>query len=123
PVEPWLPRRFDMPASIGELLAAVSLTTGFALLILVRARIAAAGLVLWVGAVALSWGLAHTLWLPWLDYARSFRGVYAEIARRLPPDTRCIVTNGVGESERALVQYFIGIPPRARFVHEEECGA
>jgi hypothetical protein len=112
-----------MPLSIGALLAAASLTAGFALLVVFRARFVIAGLVLWVGAVALSWGLAHTLWLPWLDHARSFRGVYAQIAQRLPPDAHCIVMDGVGESERALIQYFIGIPPRERFVREEDCGA
>lgn len=123
PIDAWLPAQFDMPFAAGEMIAAIALTLGFALLVAFRTRIAADGLALWAGAVAVAWGLAHTLWLPWLDYARSYRGLFAQIASRLPPDTKCIVMNGVGESERAMAEYFIGVAPRARFDREDDCGA
>ena len=123
PIEAWLPARFDMPVAGAEIIAAAALTLGFTLLVTFRSRIAADGLALWVGAVAVTWGLAHTLWLPWLEHARGYRALFAEISRRLPPGTKCIVMNGVGESERALVEYFVGVAPRPRFDREDDCGA
>jgi len=35
----------------------------------------------WLAAVTLVWGLAMTLWLPWLDYGKSYRGVIADMQR------------------------------------------
>ena len=42
-------------------------------------------LVLPAGGVALSWLLLMTLWLPVLDYARSYRPLVERLARHLPP--------------------------------------
>jgi hypothetical protein len=58
-----------MPVSIPALVAAVALTAAFAALFFVRRQLAAPSLSLWVGGIALVWGLANTLWLPWLDAA------------------------------------------------------
>jgi hypothetical protein len=33
------------------------------------------------------------------------------------------VMDGPGESERAMVEYFIGVTPRQRFLREDECRA
>jgi hypothetical protein len=62
-----------------------------------------------------------TLLVPWLDAAKSYRAVFTDLARHLPPDPHCIVMDGLGESERALVEYYTGVAPRRRFVREEEC--
>jgi 4-amino-4-deoxy-L-arabinose transferase-like glycosyltransferase len=118
-----LPTPFAMPVSLPAVVAAILLTAGFAALARIRDRVVAPGLTLWVAALALGWGLVHTLWLPWLDAARSYRSVFAEIAKRLPAGTKCIVMDGPGESERAMIEYFTGVTPRQRFVREEECRA
>lgn len=123
PLAKVLPAQFDMPFSPPAFFAAIALTAGFAALVRYRERFPAPSLTLWVAAVALGWGLVHTLWLPWMDHARSYRALFAEIAKRLPPETRCIVMDGPGESERAMVQYYTGVPPRQRFLREEECRA
>lgn len=118
-----MPTQFEMPFSPTAFAFAVLLTAGFGMLVRLRERLAAPSLTLWVGALALGWGLVHTLWLPWLDNARSYRALFAQIAQRLPPDTRCVVMDGPGESERAMFEYFVGVAPRQRFMREDECRA
>lgn len=123
PLTHAFPLPFAMPLSPPTIAAATALTLGFVALATARRRLPAAGLTLWVGALALIWGLAHTLWLPWLDAAKSYRPVFDEVKRRMPADARCVVMHGLGESERAMVEYYLGVIPRARHVHEEDCRA
>jgi len=123
PLVRYLPAAFHMPVSIPALVAAFALTAGYIALAFMRRRLAAPGLSLWVGALALVWGLAHTLWLPWLDAAKSYRSVFAEIGKHLPPDTDCIVTTSVGESERAMIWYYLAVAPRSRAHRAGDCGA
>jgi 4-amino-4-deoxy-L-arabinose transferase-like glycosyltransferase len=65
----------------------------------------------WALGITLCWGTLNTLWLPWLDAAKSYRDVYLSLQRALPPGRACIATQGVGESERAMLAYFTGITP------------
>ena len=63
----------------------------------------------WLAAVALTWGLAMTLWLPWLDHAKSYRGVFADLQKHLPGGAGCVASRGLGEPQRAMLQYFAGL--------------
>ena len=123
PLSRTLPLPFAMPVRPFLVAAALGLTAGFVSLALLRRRLAAPSLTLWVAALALVWGLAHTLWLPWLDAAKSYRSVFDEVKKRMPPGANCVVMHGLGESERAMVEYYLGVVARERHVHEEECGA
>ena len=123
PLSRTLPLPFAMPVRPFLVAAAIGLTAGFVSLALLRRRLAAPSLTLWVAALALVWGLAHTLWLPWLDAAKSYRSVFDEVKKRMPPGANCVVMHGLGESERAMVEYYLGVVARERHVHEEECGA
>jgi 4-amino-4-deoxy-L-arabinose transferase-like glycosyltransferase len=123
PITRNLPVPFEMPVSIAAIVAAGALTAGFAALVVLRDRLAAPSLTLWIGALALAWGLAHTLWLPWFEHAKGYRSLFAQVQPLLPRDVGCIVMDGPGESERALVEYYLGVTPRKRFVSEGDCGA
>jgi hypothetical protein len=78
---------------------------------LVRWRIARHPSVLWravvlsSGGVILCWLLLMTLWLPWLNYGKSYAGVAEQIGARLPASGYCVDTN-VGPSQRASFAYF-----------------
>jgi 4-amino-4-deoxy-L-arabinose transferase-like glycosyltransferase len=61
----------------------------------------------WLAGVALAWGLAMTLWLPWLDHAKSYRGVIAEMKAHAAPG--CIAARGLTEPQRAMFHYHAGI--------------
>ncbi len=64
--------------------------------------------VTWGAGMIAAWGVAMTLWLPWQDAGRSYRGVAASLARVISPHT-CISSRGFGESERAMFEYLAGI--------------
>ena len=55
--------------------------------------------------VILCWLLLMTLWLPWINYGKSYAGVAHQIAQTLPKSNACIDTN-VGPTQRATFAYF-----------------
>jgi len=62
----------------------------------------------WLAGVTLVWGLAMTLWLPWLDHAKSYRGVIADMQRARPANA-CVTPRDLTEPQRAMFDYFAGI--------------
>lgn len=67
------------------------------------------GLCSWVLGLALCWALLSTLLLPSINYAKSYRSVFASIRTALPAEYRCMNSTGLGESERAMLDYYLGI--------------
>ncbi len=63
----------------------------------------------WAAGITLIWGLASTLWLPWIDHGKSYAGVVAELRKALPPNYRCIGSAGLGEPQRGLLHYYGGV--------------
>ncbi|MFC5461077.1 ArnT family glycosyltransferase [Massilia niabensis] len=82
---------------------------------LVRWRVSRQRTVLWravvlsSGGLILLWVLLMTLFLPDLNYRRSYAGVAQAIAAKLPPNANCIETN-VGASQRASFAYYGRLP-------------
>jgi 4-amino-4-deoxy-L-arabinose transferase-like glycosyltransferase len=112
------------PTDANAVLVALALTLAW-LLTVKRLRPARPGaLAAWPLGLTLSWGLAMLLHLPWLDAARSDRGVFAEMASRLPAGSGCVATPAgqdepaeasgwnrirLPTSERGLLYYFTGV--------------
>ncbi|MGH8379020.1 MAG: hypothetical protein ACRER7_08690, partial [Gammaproteobacteria bacterium] len=63
----------------------------------------------WVMGVALVWCLAMSLWLPALNASKSYATVMAAMGKAIPTHYNCIVTKGVGDSERGMLAYYEGI--------------
>ena len=108
----YLPSAFEarvqfLPLAVAALLALVWFAAVRAL-----ARSNLRAVASWAFGITLCWGTINTLWLPWMDAAKSYRAVYTSMQRAVPPGAGCIATEGVGESERAMVEYFTGIVPR-----------
>jgi len=78
-------------------------------------RAPARGLITWVVGITLIWSLLMTLWLPWLDFSKTYRDVFTSMP--LPKQMKCIATIGLGESERAMLRYFTGHFPVRREIH------
>jgi 4-amino-4-deoxy-L-arabinose transferase-like glycosyltransferase len=103
-------------------LAATAATIGW--VVLVHWRVSRRPSVLWravvlsSGGVILCWLLLMTLWLPWINYGKSYAGVARQIAQKLPSGPYCVDTN-VGPAQRASFAYF-GEVPFARF-HDGNC--
>jgi 4-amino-4-deoxy-L-arabinose transferase-like glycosyltransferase len=62
----------------------------------------------WAAGMTLVWGLYMTIWLPYLDSRRSYRPVAESLAVHLPAGT-CVASHNLGEPQRALLEYFIGL--------------
>jgi 4-amino-4-deoxy-L-arabinose transferase-like glycosyltransferase len=92
---------------------ALAATVGW--IVLVHWRLSRQPSVLWravvlsSGGLILLWVLLTTLFLPELNYSKSYAGVAQQIAARLPADTDCIDTN-VGPAQRASFAYFGHLP-------------
>ena len=100
---------FQPEFNLMALLIAASATIGW--IVLVHWRISRHPTVLWravvlsSGGVILCWLLLMTLWLPWINYGKSYAGVAEQIAQKLPNGRYCVDTN-VGPAQRASFAYF-----------------
>ena len=78
--------------------------------LLVYWRIARRPKVLWravvlsSGGILLVWLLLTTLWLPWINFAKSYAGIAKQIASKLPSSRTCVSAN-VGPAQRASFAY------------------
>jgi 4-amino-4-deoxy-L-arabinose transferase-like glycosyltransferase len=59
----------------------------------------------WASGVTLLWMLAMTLWLPWLDNGKSYRGMVTSLKQAMPIQHGCIASLDVGDTQRAMLQY------------------
>ncbi|MDN7671696.1 glycosyltransferase family 39 protein [Burkholderia oklahomensis] len=81
-------------------------------LALVRWRISRQPKVLWRSVVlssagtTLMWVLLMTLWLPIVNYSRTYRDVAQQIAAHLPSDYECISPVRLGDAQIATFAYF-----------------
>jgi len=60
----------------------------------------------WATGITLVWILAMTLWLPWLDSGKSYRGMVASLKQSMPEQYQCIGRDSLGEGQRAMLHYF-----------------
>jgi hypothetical protein len=63
----------------------------------------------WSVGLTTIWLLLVALWLPWIDYGKSYRGVSAEFRQALGNRPGCIARRGLGLAQRASLDYFNGI--------------
>lgn len=63
----------------------------------------------WALGMTTFWLLLMTLWLPYIDASRSYRAPFTALAGALPPGHGCIASQGLGEPQRALLEYFTGL--------------
>ena len=70
----------------------------------------------WACGSTLLWGLIMTLLLPWIDYDKSYRPVALSLAGALrkaaPAGYACIEGRGLGEAQRAVLDYHADIVTR-----------
>ena len=106
----YLPMDQVMDIDATSIERAVGLLLGFAWMVRASALAPARPVVVWAGAFLLAWGTLTCLWMPWIDRARSYRSVFADVASHLPAHA-CLAADGLGESERAMLRYTTGVMP------------
>ena len=60
----------------------------------------------WAAGITLIWVFLSTLMLPAIDHVRSYRQVVGDVAQVLPAQRQCIASTQLGDSQRALFDYF-----------------
>ncbi|MEH3022514.1 MAG: hypothetical protein PGN19_07255 [Pseudomonas oryzihabitans] len=65
----------------------------------------------WFIGLTVSWTLANSLWLPWIDLGNSYARPFTELERVLPA-ADCLASYGLGESERSMLHVYSGYPPQ-----------
>jgi hypothetical protein len=86
-----------------------ALATVVALALMFWRRPRQAALQTWTVGVALCWLLLAGLFMPWVDQVKSYKEVFASMRAALPPAAGCIASDGLGESERAMLHYYQGV--------------
>lgn len=62
------------------------------------------------GGLVLIWTLLATLWMPWLDYTRSYSQVGQELTKHIPSHTSCVRALGLSEATRGAIYYYAKLP-------------
>ncbi len=72
----------------------------------------------WAGGITLLWGLVMSLWLPWIDYGKTYAPVAGSLAAAVksarPAPGGCIESIGLGEAQRAVFHYYAGVVTQRR---------
>jgi 4-amino-4-deoxy-L-arabinose transferase-like glycosyltransferase len=100
---------FSADASMFGLAAAVAATLGWIAALALLPRSPWRAVTHWAIGLAVSWLLLIALWLPWIDYGKTYRPVAAALRAAIPDGARCIARSGLGLSQRASLDYFAGI--------------
>jgi 4-amino-4-deoxy-L-arabinose transferase-like glycosyltransferase len=94
---------------IGALTFASLLTIGWLVALFNIRRTPERPFLVWaVGATAF-WGILMSLMIGYLDNAKSYRGMAESLATALPAERRCVTSLALGESQRALLHYYLGL--------------
>jgi len=69
-------------------------------------------LIISASGTVLMWVLLMTLWLPTINYAKTYRFVAERLVQAAPKDARCIDTSNLGSAQLASFNYFTKLPLR-----------
>jgi 4-amino-4-deoxy-L-arabinose transferase-like glycosyltransferase len=75
-----------------------------------------------VGATAF-WGVLTSLMFGYFDHAKSYREMAASLGAALPAERRCVASLALGDSQRALLHYYLGLVTKRieNGVHIDTC--
>ena len=64
----------------------------------------------WAAGMVLLWGTLAMLWMPWVDYQKTYRSVALQLKSKIPVSgAPCISQRGLGVSQAAALDYHGGI--------------
>lgn len=87
-------------------LVAIAVTVLWLLLVWRVGRSIRRSVINWAAGMTLLWVLAMTLWLPWLDFNKSYRTMVTSLAEALPAQHGCIASRYLGDGQKAMLHYF-----------------
>lgn len=76
----------------------------------------------WAVGMTMAWSLLMTLWLPWIDSARSYKDIMLSLQKAIPQNYACINSSDLGSAQAALLDYYTDIETRPlETSHELSC--
>lgn len=63
----------------------------------------------WAIGMTCVWTLLMTLWLPLIDSARSYGGVFSSLKKAIPTKYACVKSQNLGSAQRDLLHYYTSI--------------
>ena len=88
---------------------ALALTLAWLYLAFFTAPSPTRGVTRWAAGVALLWGTFATLWMPWADHIKSYRGVALQLQSNIPAGAGCIAQSELATPQRAALSFHAGI--------------
>lgn len=67
-----------------------------------------AALTTWAVGITMVWALLMTLWLPWIDSARSYQQIFVQVQIALPKHA-CVNTKNFSDTDLSLLYYYVDI--------------
>ena len=101
-LEPGFVGHFNLIAFVFSILATII----WCWLIVTSPRSPMRGIMHWMSGLTLFWLLIATLWMPWIDYGKSYRLLSASLARTLPAKVNCVAPANLPDSILASLDYF-----------------
>lgn len=101
---------FPRESLVGGTLIGVVISIALLVMPLFVRRTPARGTTNWAFGITLLWCLAVILWQPWFAYTKNYQPVAAELkAALVNQPANCIARRGLGDTQRAALDYFAGI--------------
>lgn len=89
--------------------AAAAMSASWLWLLVALPRDPSRAVVRWAAGMTTFWALLMLLWMPWIEYGKSYRAVAASLKNALPAGHGCIGAANLGAAQRASLDYFAGI--------------
>ena len=96
------------PHPLAILLAAL-MTVAWLVLVFNVKRTPERPVILWAASLTTVWTLIATLLVNWIDTGKTYRDMVGKLAAALPANHGCILSQGLGEPQRAMLDYFAQI--------------
>jgi 4-amino-4-deoxy-L-arabinose transferase-like glycosyltransferase len=97
---------FIAEASTLAIVLAIAVSVGWIAVMLRTPRSPWRAAARWSVGLTTIWLLLMALWLPWIEYGKSYRSVSADFRQALGSDPGCIARRGLGLAQRASLDYF-----------------
>lgn len=94
------------------LLIALLLAVGWTYVVFFTAPAPIRSVLRWAAGIVLLWGTVAMLWMPWVDYQKSYRSVALALRASMPPDSGCVAAKSLGVPQAAALHYHAGIRTR-----------
>lgn len=67
----------------------------------------------WTVGITMAWGLLMTLWLPWIDSARSYQNLWLKMRQSMPAQYACMSGRNLKAPQVDLLHYYLDIKVQA----------